>query len=168
MKDYGFASRSLRLNKVVQDEDHPVVAREVGMINGALALLGNANYKNNLARRFVMKWEINHKYAHLCSDKVPVTQLLFGDDVSYSAKQIEEAEKLKSKLSTKKVSPMWTLTEGRARGYWGSPSHRGFSRFQPYGQLRHGSRGAQRHSTTRQESGSKNVRGRGQHRPQHQ
>ncbi|MPC81825.1 hypothetical protein E2C01_076460 [Portunus trituberculatus] len=54
----------LALDKVAQDEDLPQVAREVGVLNEALALLGNANYKNNLARRFTMKSKINHKYAH--------------------------------------------------------------------------------------------------------
>ncbi|MPC76054.1 hypothetical protein E2C01_070455 [Portunus trituberculatus] len=35
----------LALNKVAQDEDLPKVAQEVGVLNGAMALLGNANYK---------------------------------------------------------------------------------------------------------------------------
>ena len=86
----------LELDTVAQEDGHPVVAREVGMLNGALALLGNAHYKHNLARRFVLKREINHKYAHLCSDKVPVTQLLVGGDVYHSAKQIEDAVNLES------------------------------------------------------------------------
>ena len=61
------------LDKIAQDEKNKDVACEVGMINAALALLGNANYKNNLVRRFVIKKEINAKYAHLRSDKVPMT-----------------------------------------------------------------------------------------------
>ncbi|MPC83134.1 hypothetical protein E2C01_077827 [Portunus trituberculatus] len=43
------------LDKIAQDEGHAGVAQEVGMINGALALLGNANHRNNLARRFIIK-----------------------------------------------------------------------------------------------------------------
>ncbi|XP_076046441.1 uncharacterized protein LOC143028362 [Oratosquilla oratoria] len=66
------------LDKVAQDEGNAVVAHEVGMINGALALLGHANYRNNLVRRFNIKWEINQKYSHLCSDKVPMSRFLFG------------------------------------------------------------------------------------------
>lgn len=72
----------LALDKVTQDEDRPMVVYEVGMINGALVLLGNANYKSNLASQFAKKREINHKYTHICSEKVPVTCFLFGDDVS--------------------------------------------------------------------------------------
>lgn len=47
------------LDKVVQEEGNIVIAQEIGMINGALAPLGNANDKNNLARQFVMKCELN-------------------------------------------------------------------------------------------------------------
>lgn len=158
----------LALDKVAQDVDHPVVAREVGLISGALALLGNATYKNNLARRYVMKREINNKYTHLCTDKVPVTRYLFGDDVSHSAKQIEETEKLRNKFMTKKLLSTWTFAAGRTRGYWGSTSARGAYRFQPYGQPRQGSRAAPRHPTTRHDAGPKNAKGRGQHRPHQQ
>ena len=45
------------LDKIVQD-GHPDVAHKVHMLNGALALLGNANHRNNLTRRFIIKREI--------------------------------------------------------------------------------------------------------------
>ena len=69
------------LDKITQD-GHPDVAHELHMLNGALTLLGNANHRNNLTHRFIIKREINQKYAHLCSEKVPLTRFLFGDDVS--------------------------------------------------------------------------------------
>ena len=53
------------LDKITQD-GHPDVAHKVCMLNGALALVGNANHRNNLTRRFIIKHEINLKYAHLC------------------------------------------------------------------------------------------------------
>lgn len=155
------------LDRVAQDEGNSVVAHEVGMVNGALALLGHANYKNNLARRFNIKREINPKYSHLCSDKVPMTSLLFGDDVSQSARQIDESEKLKSKFTTKKPFPTWKpgsgkFGGGKTRGFFGKTSHRGASsRFQPYGLRKSGYKGDQRHSYPRQEAESKNSRGRG-------
>ncbi|MPC70984.1 hypothetical protein E2C01_065251 [Portunus trituberculatus] len=90
------------LEDLAEQEDNSKVAHEVSMINGALALLGNANHRNNLVRCFVMKREINYKYAHLCSDKVSMSRFLFGDDVSQSARQIEEADKLRTKFSQMK------------------------------------------------------------------
>ncbi|MPC83063.1 hypothetical protein E2C01_077753 [Portunus trituberculatus] len=72
----------LALDQVAQEDGHPLVEQEVNRIKGTLALLGHANHKNNLARSFVMKWEINQKYSHLCSDKWPMSRKLFGDYVS--------------------------------------------------------------------------------------
>ena len=63
-----------------------MVEQEVSRINGAVALLGHAYHRANLARRFITKREINHKFSHLCSDKVPMSCFLFGDDISQSAK----------------------------------------------------------------------------------
>lgn len=77
------------LDKLALEQENPVIGREVAMLNGALALLGNANLRTNLARRHIIKREINHKYSHLCNDKAPMTSLLFGDNLSQAAKQIE-------------------------------------------------------------------------------
>ena len=110
-------SKSLAVSdKVAHEENNPIVANEVAKLNGALALLGNANYRNNLTRRHVIKRDINPKYSHLCSDKAPVTGLLFGDDLSQATRQIEEAERLKSKFTTKKRSTFWTPISGRFGG----------------------------------------------------
>lgn len=40
---------------------------------------------------------------HLCIEKVPLTRLLFGDDVSKSVKQIKEVVKLKNTIPFKKL-----------------------------------------------------------------
>ncbi len=156
----------LALDVVAQESDHPAVVQEVGMINGALALLGHANHRLNLARRFLMKREINQKYSHLCADKVPMSRFLFGDDVSLSAKQIEDTEKLKNKFSLKKPAYPWKTTSGRSRGYWGRTWHRNSAmRFQPYGLQRSGARTGQRQLPARQDADSKNARSQGPQRP---
>ncbi|MPC71980.1 hypothetical protein E2C01_066272 [Portunus trituberculatus] len=109
----------LALDKVAQEVGNPVVVQEVNRINGALHMLGHANYRTNLARRFILKREINPKYSHLCSDKVPMSHFLFGDDVSQSAKQIDEREKLKIKLVTKKPLFPGKSSNSRPRSFWG-------------------------------------------------
>ncbi|MPC72284.1 hypothetical protein E2C01_066583 [Portunus trituberculatus] len=142
--------------RMAQVNNMPEVAREVDLLNGAVALLGNTNYKNNLARRFAM-------------NKVPVTSFLFGDDVSQSAKQIEDSEKLKFKFAPKKPPSTWSFTSSRARGFWGSQSHRSYARFQPYGLQRQETRGVQQqHFSTRQDSVPKIAKGLGQPRPRQQ
>ena len=152
----------LALDDIAEQEGSAKVAHEVSMLNGALALLGNANHRNNLARRSVMKREINSKYAHLCSDKVPITRFLFGDDVSQSARQIEEAEKLRTKFSQKKPAFPFKLPSRRPGVFWAKPAGKGSStRFQPYGHQRFGTRAAPRLPPTRQDVDSKNSKGRG-------
>ena len=128
------------LDGLAEQEGNSKVAHEVSMLNGALALLGNANHRTNLVRRFVMKREINSKYAHLCSDKVPITSFLFGDDVSQSARQIEEADKLRTKFSQRKPTYPFKYTGKRLGGYWNKSAGKGFTaRFHPYGQQLHDS-----------------------------
>lgn len=159
------------LDNIAQKEGLPEVANEVGALNGALALLGHANYRNNLVRRFNVKRDINPKYSHLCSDKVPMTRFLFGDDVSQSTKQIEESEKLRNKFSTKKALPHWKPGVGRSgnwrsRGFFGNNFSRGYGyRFQPYDRRPSTSKGVQRTSYPRQELQPKNSRSRGPTNP---
>ena len=156
----------LRLDNVAQDEENPVVAQEVSLLNGAVALLGNANHKNNIARRFVMKRELNQKYAHLCSEKVPMTRFLFGDDVSLSAKQIEESEKLRNKISMKKPASAGKFAGSKSRGHWGRPAYRGWSsRFQPYVTTRPSHRSGMQSGPPRQNLDPKNGKGRPQYKP---
>lgn len=159
------------LDKVASDEDQPVVAKEVAMLNGALALLGNANYRNNVARRHVIKKDINPKYAHLCADKAPITGLLFGDDIAQATKNIEEADKLKSKFACRKTSYPWHSNSsrfggGRQRKFFAKAPSRGFSsRFQPYGARRTNTGGEARRSYPGQAGTSKNLRSRGLYNP---
>ncbi|MPC54448.1 hypothetical protein E2C01_048364 [Portunus trituberculatus] len=102
---------------LAKEDDYPLVEQEVNRINGTLAFLGHANHKNNLVRRFVKKQEINHKCSHLCSDKWLMSHMLFGNDVSQSAMQIEDTEKLKHKFAAKKNPVPWRFTGGRSRGF---------------------------------------------------
>ena len=158
------------LDKVARDEEHQIIANEVAMLNGALALLGNAHYRNNLTRRHIIKRDINPKYSHLCADKAPMTGLLFGDDLSQATRNIEEAERLKTKFFFKKPTS-WTASRGRfgggqQRNFFAKASSRGFTaRYQPYGFRRMPSSGEQRRSYPAQAGTTKNVRGRGLQNP---
>lgn len=155
----------IALDRLPQVDGHPVVVREVTLLHGALALLGNAHHRTNLARRFIMKREFN-KYSHLCSDKLTLTRFLFGDDVSQSARQIEETSRLRNKFSVKAAPVAWKFTGGRSRPFWGRSTRRGFADgFQPYKTQRQANRSGQRHSSTCLASDLQTARGRGLPRP---
>ncbi|MPC75826.1 hypothetical protein E2C01_070223 [Portunus trituberculatus] len=53
-----------------------------------------------------------------------MSRMLFGGDVSQSAKQIEDTEKLKHKFAAKKNPVPWRFTGGRSRGFWEKSTQR--------------------------------------------
>ena len=67
-------------------------------INDAIALLGHTNKQINMLRRDLLKPELRNEYNHLCTHSLPYTNQLFGDDVSKTAKEIEECSKMGYKL----------------------------------------------------------------------
>ena len=51
-----------------------------------------------MLRRDLLKPELRNEYNHLCTHSLPYTNQLFGDDVSKTAKEIEECSKMGYKL----------------------------------------------------------------------
>ncbi|MPD06573.1 hypothetical protein E2C01_102390 [Portunus trituberculatus] len=111
--------------------------------------------------------QVAQESAHpVVEQELPMSRLLFDDDVSQFTRQIEESKKLRHKLAAKKTTPVpWRFTSGRSRGFWGRTTHRTYSpRFQPYGLIR-GVRSGQWQQQPRPDQKSKNARGRGHFRP---
>lgn len=67
--------------------------------NDVLALLGHANNQINLARKDLLRPVINRDYNYLCNHRIPYTKFWFGDDISKSAKEIEDSSKLSYRLT---------------------------------------------------------------------
>ena len=59
----------------------------------ALALLCNANFEVNCLRKEQIKPDLNAKYSHLCKPTTPVSQYLFGDDLTKRVKDLTEQQK---------------------------------------------------------------------------
>lgn len=66
--------------------------------NDALALLGQANLQVNMTRRDFLKPDLRDEYKHLCNHSLPFTDCLFGDDVSKTAREIEECNKMGTRM----------------------------------------------------------------------
>lgn len=64
----------------------------------AITLVGLAQQELSLKRRELMKLDMNPEYRQLCSAQVPVTKLLFGDDLPKSIKDLNETNKVAGKL----------------------------------------------------------------------
>ncbi|WAR17539.1 hypothetical protein MAR_032133 [Mya arenaria] len=80
--------------------------------NDALALLGHANKQVNLTRKYFLRPELKQEYSHICSQSRPFTKLLFGDDVSTSAKEIKDCSKISYNIGPIRRGVM----RGRFRG----------------------------------------------------
>ena len=64
----------------------------------AVTLTGLAQQDLYLKRRELLKPDMNPEYRQLCSSHVPVTTLLFGDDLPKSIKDLNETNKVAGKL----------------------------------------------------------------------
>ena len=90
------------LNKV-QDKiptdtlDVPAVMKQ---LSDGLALASCASYELNMRRREAIKPDLNQEYKHLCSSTVPVTEFLFGSDLSQQLKDMAQANRVANKLSS--------------------------------------------------------------------
>ncbi|PIK45243.1 hypothetical protein BSL78_17887 [Apostichopus japonicus] len=75
--------------------------KEVHGLFDTLALLAQGNLQLNLARRELIKADLSRDFATLCSQNVPVTKFLFGDDISKELKDIVNANKMAAKVMPK-------------------------------------------------------------------
>ena len=66
----------------------------ISSLTDSLALLGHATYDLSLRRRDIMRPSINKELRALCSQQIPVTEFLFGDDVQGSLKTIKECNNI--------------------------------------------------------------------------
>lgn len=122
-----------KLEQVFQDGGQTENAKEMGALvdscNDALSLLGHANFQTNMARRDFLKPELKREYGHLCTHSIPYTSELFGDDVSKTAKEIEDCAKLGHRLQTGYKIPFKNRAfprGGRFRGRGMVPRGRGY------------------------------------------
>ena len=89
----------------------------VSKLLDALAILGHSVTELNLQRRELIKPDLNRQYASLCSAQVPITSLLFGDNLSQQCKDICETNKLSQKFGLHRASFSAPKAEqGGARG----------------------------------------------------
>lgn len=86
----------------------------------ALALLGHSQYELSLKRREAIRPSLKKEYAALCSPNVPVTSLLFGDDLQQQLNNIKASNKI-SQVSA-------NVNKSHKTGYKGSSSDSGKQR----------------------------------------
>ena len=59
-----------------------------------MAFPKHAKRQMNLTRKYLLKQKLKYEYIYFCNHQVPNANQLFGDDVSKTAKEIEDAAKI--------------------------------------------------------------------------
>ena len=70
----------------------------LGHVHNAFGCLGAANFEFSQRRKELLKTEINNEFAHLCAQKHPYTELLFGDNISNTVEELCSVNKLSNKI----------------------------------------------------------------------
>jgi len=87
--------------------------------NDVLALIGHTKRQINLARRDFIRSELNSECTHLCAHTQPYATFLFGDDVSKTAKDIEDCSKIANRIHYGRGSSRGRERFSRSRGRFG-------------------------------------------------
>ena len=90
----------------------------------AFTCLANANFELNMLRREIIKPDMHAKFAPLCKPSVPVTEFLFGDDLSRNIRDLTEVHK-----ATDQVMKMGHQTKKRFNPYYRGRGRRGRGNF---------------------------------------
>ena len=89
----------------------------------ALSLITHVNYELNMQRRQLMKPDIGKDYASLCSQQIPFTDYLFGDDLQKQLKDIGDVNKTGAKVQASRGSQRSFSGYGHNTSSRGSFSH---------------------------------------------
>ena len=87
----------------------------VKLVLDAITLFSQANVELNSRRRAMIKPDLNEKFQQICSEHVPITGFLFGDDVAKTLQDI---------ASTNRVSQKVAQTPRYTPGHHTYPAHK--------------------------------------------
>ena len=112
-----------------------LVTSTMQVLSDSLSLLSDASHEIDLRRRALFKSDMKSEYRLLCSDQHPVKDLLLGTELGKSVKDLTEASRVTSKITSRHTGyERYTSTSsqharpenkrnlpflGRGRGYAG-------------------------------------------------
>ena len=89
-----FLSQARRENK------SPDIEQLIRMHTDALRLLGHISFEISKRRRDAIRPNLNKEYATLCASHVPITKMLFGDELQTQLNHIRASNKISNTTST--------------------------------------------------------------------
>lgn len=88
-------------DKNIPTEMADLLKKSMQTLSDSLSLLSDASHEIDLRRRSLFKSDMKSEYRLLCSDQSPVKELLFGTELGKSVKDLTEASKVTSKITSK-------------------------------------------------------------------
>ena len=94
---------AIQMNKVSRKNKTPIDSKLLlDCLWNSLTCFGNVSYQASMRRREFLKPEVSKNFRSLSSSSLPLTNYLFGDDISKQADEITKANEITSKVVTKK------------------------------------------------------------------
>ena len=119
------------------------MSKMIDKLMESVSLMAYANDDLNDFRRKNIKADLSNDFKSLCSNQVPITEFLFGDNISDQVKSIQDGNKVGKQISSNNFlgsKPSWTRGSGKGKGGWGKgPQHKQHPR-QPYNKPQSGYR----------------------------
>ena len=124
--------------KKITDAD--VKAKVTDQNADALALLGHASHELSMRRRYSLRPHLPKDLMGLCSESVPITDQLFGDNLTAAVKEVRELDKLSRGTGHGRYQPSYDSRQRSKPWQKGHKERRPFlGQRQPYGaQKKHG------------------------------
>ena len=102
------------LSQARRENKSPDFEKLIRMHTDVLGLLGHISFEISKRRRDAIRPNLNKEYATLCASHVPITKMLFGDELQTQLNHIRASNKISNATST----------QGGNKGYSG-PTYRG-------------------------------------------
>ena len=109
----GVIKASVIMTKLLDKSSDRLCKEELESGADALGLLGQVNKMINIRRRTIHKTDLNKEYHHLCSPSNTFTDMLYGDDVSKDVKDIQDMNRVGTKI---RVGPNYPMNPNISRG----------------------------------------------------
>ena len=108
----------------------------IKLVLDSVSLVAQANVELNSRRRALIKLDLDEKFQQICGDHVPITTLLFGDDVVKTLQDIASTNRVSQKVATPSRRPSYAHQNNYNRH-----SKNGRGRFRPQNNLPRHKRG---------------------------
>ena len=103
-----------------RENKSPDIEQLIRMHTDALGLLGHISFEISQRRRDAIRPNLNKEYATLCASHVPITKMLFGDELQTQLNHIRASNKISNTTSTQGGNKGYSKQRGSS--YRGSHS----------------------------------------------